>query len=253
MNTPIGDIMEVCLLAGKIMLQSGGETYRIEDTMSRIARSCNLAEAHSYVTPTGIFLSIQGKERDKEQTKFLRIYQRQIDLNKIVRVNDISRKISSGQLTIEQAYPLLLEVENSKSLYPAWLQMVSASLASGLFSLMFGGTGNDFLPSMLTGGLGFILYLSANRWIAVKFFSEIFAAFTIAAMAYFFFYLGMNIHIDKVIIGSVMPLVPGLLITNAVRDLMAGDLVSGLARGAEAFFTAFAIGGGVAVTLALLS
>jgi uncharacterized membrane protein YjjP (DUF1212 family) len=59
-------------------------------------------------------------------------------------------------------------------------------------------------------------------------------------------------HIDKVIIGSVMPLVPGLPITNAVRDLMAGDLVSGLARGAEAFFSAFAIGAGIAVTLALL-
>lgn len=252
MNTSIGDIMEVSLLAGKIMLQSGGETYRVEDTMNRIARSCALSEAHSYVTPTGIFLSIQGEERDKEQTKFLRIHQRQIDLNKIVQVNDISRKISSGELTIGKAYPLLLEVESSRSLYPAWLQIISAALASGFFSLMFGGTWNDFLPALLTGGLGFFLYLRANRWVDVKFFSEIFAAFTIGAMTYLFFYLGMKIHIDKVIIGSVMPLVPGVLITNAVRDLMAGDLVSGLARGAEAFFTAFAIGAGVAVTLALL-
>lgn len=244
--------MEVCLLAGKIMLQSGGETYRVEDTMNRIARSSALSEAHSYVTPTGIFLSIQGKERNREQTKFLRIFQRQIDLNKIVRVNDISRRISAGQLAIEEAYPLLLEVENSRSLYPAWLHIIAAALASAFFSLMFGGTGNDFLPSLLTGGLGFFLYLRANRWVEVKFFSEIFAAFTIGAIAYLFFHLGLDIHIDKVIIGSVMPLVPGLLITNAVRDLMAGDLVSGLARGAEAFFTAFAIGAGVAVTLTLL-
>lgn len=244
--------MEVCLLAGKIMLQNGGETYRVEDTMNRIARACALSETHSYVTPTGVFLSLQGKEKNQEQTKFLRISERQINLNKIVQVNDISRKMSTGELTIERAYCLLLEVEKSKSLYPAWLQVLSAALASGLFSLMFGGTGNDFLPSLLTGGLGFLLYLRANRWIQVKFFSEILAAFTIGAITYLFFHLGLPIHIDKVIIGSVMPLVPGVLITNAVRDLMAGDLVSGLARGAEAFFTAFAIGTGVAVTLTLL-
>lgn len=253
MNEPISDIMEVCLLAGKIMLQSGGETYRVEDTMNRIARACDLLEAHSYVTPTGIFLSIQGHERAEEQTKFLRIYERQVDLNKIVQVNDISRKMSMGQLTIEEAHQQLLMVLTSKSLYPTWLQILSAAFASGFFTLMFGGSGTDFLPSVLTGGIGFLLFLRANHWIQVKFFAEIFAAFIIGAIAYFFHFLGMTIHIDKVIIGSVMPLVPGLLITNAVRDLMAGDLVSGLARGAEAFFTAFAIGTGVAVTLALLT
>lgn len=252
LNTPISDIMEVCLLAGKIMLQSGGETYRVEDTMNRIARACAIAEAHSYVTPTGIFLSIQGKERENEQTKFLRITERLIDLNKIVQVNDISRKMGAGLLTIEQSYQLLLAVENSQSIYPTWLQIISAALASGFFSLMFGGTGSDFLPSVLTSGIGFLLFLRANHWIQVKFFAEIFAAFMIGAIAYLFYFLGFGIHIDKVIIGSVMPLVPGLLITNAVRDLMAGDLVSGLARGAEAFFTAFAIGAGVAVILALL-
>lgn len=63
--------------------------------------------------------------------------------------------------------------------------------------------------------------------------------------------LGLGRELDKIIIGSVMPLVPGLLITNAVRDLMAGHLVSGLSRGAEAFLTAFAIGTGIAVMFTL--
>lgn len=252
MNAAIGEIMEVCLLAGKIMLQSGAEIYRIEDTMNRIARACALSEANSYVTPTGVFLSLQGQERDQEQTKFLRIYERQIDLNKIVSVNDVSRKLSTGELTIRQAHEALLTIEKTKFLYPFWLQLIAAALTSGFFSLTFGGTGIDFLPSVVAGGLGFLLYAKASRRIAVKFFAEIFAAFTIGFIAYFFYYLGINIQIDKVIIGSVMPLVPGVLITNAVRDLMAGDLIAGLARGTEAFLTAFAIGTGVAVVLAVL-
>lgn len=57
---------------------------------------------------------------------------------------------------------------------------------------------------------------------------------------------------DQIIIGSVMPLVPGLLLTNAVRDLIAGHFVSGLSKGAEALLTAFAIGSGIAVVFSLL-
>lgn len=252
MSTAIGEIMEVCLLAGKIMLQSGAEIYRIEDTMNRIARACTVAEASSYVTPTGIFLTLQSKEKDQEHTKFLRIYDRQIDLNKIVSVNDISRRLSAEELNIQQAHAALLQIEKSKLLYPFWLQLLAAALASGLFSLMFGGSYIDFLPAVVAGGLGFFLFAKASYRIAVKFFAEILAAFVIGAIAYFFYYLGLDIQIDKVIIGSVMPLVPGVLITNAIRDLMAGDLVSGLARGTEAFLTAFAIGAGVAVILAVL-
>lgn len=252
MKAAIGEIMEVCLLAGKIMLQSGAEIYRIEDTMNRIARACAVHESHSYVTPTGIFLSLQGEAWDHEQTKFVRIYERQIDLHKIVNVNEISRKLCLGELTLAEAYKALLNIEKTAPLYPFWLQLIAAALASGFFSLTFGGTSMDFLPAVIAGGLGFLLYTISSRRIPVKFFAEILGAITIGFCAYFFYHLGIAIQIDKVIIGSVMPLVPGVLITNAVRDLMAGDLVSGLARGTESFLTAFAIGAGVAIVLALL-
>lgn len=77
------------------------------------------------------------------------------------------------------------------------------------------------------------------------------ASFLIGMIAYLFIVTGLGAELDKIIIGSVMPLVPGLLITNAVRDLIAGHLVSGISKGAEAFLTAFAIGTGVAVVLAI--
>lgn len=64
--------------------------------------------------------------------------------------------------------------------------------------------------------------------------------------------IGWGTELDKIIIGSVMPLVPGLLLTNAVRDLMAGHLMAGMSKGVEALLTAFAIGSGIAVVLSLL-
>lgn len=96
------DIMEVCILAGKIMLTNGAETYRVEDTMIRIAHSFGAKEAHSYVTPTGIVFSIEGDQPTK--TKLVRINERTTDLNKVTKVNSISRKISNQQLTVEEAW-----------------------------------------------------------------------------------------------------------------------------------------------------
>ena len=84
------EIMEVCLLAGKIMLQSGGETYRVEDTMMRIAAAYGIDKTHSYVTPTGIIFSAEGDEPTK--TKLIRISTRSTDLKKVAMVNSISRQ-----------------------------------------------------------------------------------------------------------------------------------------------------------------
>ena len=58
--------------------------------------------------------------------------------------------------------------------------------------------------------------------------------------------LGGAINLDTVVIGSIMPLVPGVAITNAVRDTLQGDYISGCARILEAFLKAIALGVGVA-------
>lgn len=244
------DIMEVCLLAGKIMLQSGAETYRVEDTMMRIAFAFGAKESHSYVTPTGIVFSIESDQPTK--TKLFRITERTTDLTKVTLVNSISRKISSGELTIDEAYEALTDIEKSTTGYPIYIQVLAAAIASGCFLIMFKGTWYDFIPAVIAGGMGLTTFIYAQRLVPIKFFSEILASLIIALISLLFVEAGLGYELDKIIIGSVMPLVPGLLLTNAVRDLMAGHLVSGLSKGVEALLTAIAIGSGVAVVLTFL-
>jgi uncharacterized membrane protein YjjP (DUF1212 family) len=241
------DIIDVCLLAGKIMLQSGAETYRVEDTMERIAASYGINYSESYVTPTGIIFSTGGPEI----TKLVRIMNRTTDLHKVTVVNSISRRISNGEVSLDDAHEQLQEIDRSKEAFPVWLQILAASIASGCFLIMFQGGWNDFIPACLAGGVGFICFAYINRVIEIKFFAEFSASLTIGLLALLFVVIGIGHEIDKIIIGSVMPLVPGLLITNAVRDLMAGHLVSGISKGAEAFLTAFAIGAGISLVLLL--
>ncbi|MDR7077081.1 uncharacterized membrane protein YjjP (DUF1212 family) [Neobacillus niacini] len=244
------DIIEVCLLAGKIMLQSGGETYRVEDTMMRIAAAFGIDKTHSYVTPTGIIFSAEGSEPTK--TKLIRILSRSTDLKKVAMVNSISRKITSGETNLEEALILLKELDALDVTFPFMVQVAAASIASGCFMIMFRGEWNDFIPAMITGGLGYLGFLYFHRFVPIKFFSEFLASFIIGLLALIFIELGIGHQLDKIIIGSVMTLVPGLLVTNAVRDLMAGHLVSGLSKGAEAVLTAFAIGSGIAVVLSFI-
>ncbi len=240
------DIIKVCLLAGKIMLQSGAETYRVEDTMMRIAASFGVTNSHSYMTPTGIIFSV---EEPQHITRLIRISDRTTNLDKIEKVNSVSRKISLGELTIEEAYQALQQIEQEPFIYPNWLLILLSAVASGCFLIMFRGIWADFLPAAVAGGLGFTCFVVMHRVIPVRFFAEFSGALVIGIVSVWLVNLGIGQELDTIIISSVMPLVPGLLITNAIRDLMAGHLISGLSKGAEAFVTSFAIGAGVAFTL----
>ncbi|MFB1049775.1 threonine/serine exporter family protein [Paraliobacillus sp. JSM ZJ581] len=235
-------ITNVCLLAGKIMLQGGAETYRVEDTMIRIALAFGVEKAQSHATPTGILFSMG----ETEPTNFVRIVKRSTDLHKVTQVNSISRNISNGLVSLDEALQQLYKIEAEVHAYPIYVQIIAACLASGCFTIMFQGQWIDFFPAFIAGGLGYSAMVFLQQIIEIRFFAEFLSSFLIGLAAVLFVYTGNGAELDKIIIGSVMPLVPGLLITNAVRDLMAGHLVSGLSKGAEAFLTAFAIGAGVA-------
>ncbi|WP_071458709.1 threonine/serine exporter family protein [Bacillus massilinigeriensis] len=244
------DIMDACLLAGKVMLQSGAETFRVEDTMVRMASALGAGETYSYVTPTVIMFSASG--RGEATTRLIRISARTTDLKKVAMVNSVSRKISTGELNLSDAWIELKEIEAARLTYSLFYQVFAAAIASGCFTVMFKGSWMDFLPSVAAGGAGFFSAIYLHRFVPIKFFSEFLASAMIGLISFAFIKSGLGQELDKIIIGSVMPLVPGLLITNAVRDLMAGHLVSGISKGAEAFLTAFAIGSGIAVVLSLL-
>lgn len=244
-KTSIYETIELCLLAGKVMLQSGAETYRVEDTMVRIATAFGLTESHSYVTPTVIMFSTSGEQ----PAKLIRIEERTTDLNKIAEVNAISRQIASGELSARDAKILLLQAESAPFGYKLPVQILAAALTSACFLIMFGGSWPDFPAAFIAGGAGLAASVWLHRIVQVKFFAEFSAALLVGLLALLFIWGGFGYEFDRIAVGSVMPLVPGLLITNAIRDLMAGHLVSGISKGADACLTAFAIGAGIAVAL----
>ncbi|UTH14331.1 threonine/serine exporter family protein [Macrococcus equipercicus] len=246
-SNDINKTIDVIMIAGKILLENGAETYRVEDTMTRIAAHYGLNNTHSFVVPTAIIFSLS----DKSETRLMRIDTRTTDLEKIANTNEISRAIAADTMTLDMAKAALHELDQANLQYPLWLKVLSAGIVSFFFLFMFGGTAVDALPAFLAGSISFLIAEYIQLHTRIKFFSEFAAAIIIALIAQLFVLQLGGGSINKIIIAGVMPLVPGVLITNAIRDLMASHLQAGIVKGVEAGLTAFAIGAGVALCLTI--
>lgn len=235
-------LLNTCLLAGKIMTESNAEMYRVEDTMSRIASASRNYRLVSYVTQTGLFIGF-----DRTSTiRMEQITNRTINLERVVKVNNLSRKYVANELTLEELYSALQEVEKDRRMFPVWLQIISAAIISGTIMILFGGELKDLPITLSIGGVGYIVYLCSLRFFRIKFLAEFLSSLIIGIAAILSVRLGIGLNQDLIIIGCVMPLVPGVQITNAIRDLLAGHYVSGVSRGAEAMMTAAMIGFAIA-------
>ena len=113
--------------------------------------------------------------------------------------------------------------------------------------ILLGGTWSNFLATCLVGGIGYAVYMFSVTYFKLKYVDEFIASFVIGVSAFMMTKIGLNVSIDHMIIGSIMPLVSGVAITNTVRDLQEGHMLSGISRGVEALIIASMIGAGIAV------
>lgn len=247
-NISTKDAIIISLYAGEIMLENGAETYRVEETMGYILKSLGFPHAESFVIPTGIVLSSDRPEDKNPYSVVKRVKNRGLNLQKISEVNDFSRKIVDGQITFTEAMAILKGIDKTKDNNKI-LKGFSASLLAASFSMLLGGTLRDFIPAFVTSLFvqGAVLNLQKRSF--SYFLNNIAGGFVAAFVAMLFFITGWGNSVDKTIIGSIMTLVPGVAITNAIRDAISGDLVSGTARAAEAFLVAVAIASGAGIAL----
>ena len=243
----IEKVLETCLLAGKIMLESDAEMYRVEDTMSRIATATENHQLVCYVTQTGLFVGFDGTSN----IRMVQIIHRSINLEKVSKVNNLSRDYVAGHFTLEELLEQLKQIHYEKKFFPLWMRIISASVISGTIMILAGGVWSDLLLTSIIGGLGYALFYFSLKVLQIKFLSEFLASFFIGCAAIMAVRLGLGQNQDMIIIGCVMPLVPGVQITNSLRDLLAGHYLSGVSRGTEATMTASMIGFAIAFVLQL--
>lgn len=247
----LNNILAVASRTGRLMLKCGAEIFRVEDTVTRILLSIpGVEEVHVYVVPSGIFLSMHFEERPC--TYIYRISSISINLNKIALLNDFSRNFVSDKDNTDyhKALQQLNAIENT-FVYSELFHSFACGCACGMFALMFNG---NFLDALFAGLSGFLLSVMVKilgknniNFFLVDFVGALFAGL----FANIISLILPQINVDVVIIGPLMLLVPGIALTNSIRDTMSGDVISGLYKLSEAVFASLAMALGVLIALKL--
>lgn len=248
-STPSADlILCTALDIGEQILRSGGEIHRVEDTVARICRHCGAAHVEVFTIPSLIVASARMQSGEFSH-QMRRVYETHNDLYRIEEMNRISRSICDGTLTLDQAQQHIHRVKTCTR-YPRWLSFIGAMCACGGFTVFFGGTLADAVCSALIGLLiSFLKRLIDSR--TNQMVSTVLASLIGSLCSIVLVRLGFGQNVDKIIIGTIMLLVPGLAISNAIRNMFMGDILSGAVQFIQSVLLALTIAGGVALAFVL--
>jgi len=244
------DILMLAMRAGTIMMKSGAEIYRVEDTIERICKACGIDHVNVFATPTGIFVSTDNEEASNTVTHIKRIRSSETDLTRISRVNQFSRSFTTTDMTVEEGMRVLDEIENSRP-YPFWLRALSAAMVTGCFGVIFGGGALDFCVAVPIGLLCYMCSRFLEKY-EINFFIRGFCCCALAAFCALV--VAASIHgvsYAPVISGCIMLFVPGIPITNSIRDFLSGNMLSGVARLTEACIIGVSLAAGAGVVIKL--
>jgi len=241
------DVLPVAAEAGALLLRCGADVARVEDTVARIARAYGIEEAEIYATPTGIFVSLGG---EPHITVIKRVHHRTMALDRVSALNALSRELATRPMEPAVALRRIQAIEEQPPPVPSWLDVPFSGLAAAAATMLVGGTLGDLFPAFLAnlvvqGGERF------SRWLRLPDALNDFLAGANAVTCAMALNAWLGVSVGPVVAGGIMVLVPGIAFTAAVRDAMAGDLVSAGARALEAALKTASLASGVGTALYL--
>ena len=243
------DILRLALFIGELMLSNGAETYRVEDSILRICKSRGFNHINVFTSPTAIIIS---DDRFDGLSFMKTIKSRSIDLNKIALLINFSREfVNNTDLTTEDSIIKLKDIVQSDT-YSSKLIYLCTGIGSAFFAGLLGGNNlNNFVCTFITSIFAVIIYNKVMKLSSISAFSSLLASTFIALVGVLLSHIGFLHTPTMLIVGSIMPLLPGVSFIKGLRDLISGDLISGVARAFDAGMTAIAIACGVGLILDL--
>ena len=243
-------VIDVAILAGTLLIQSGSEIYRVEDTMIRIARSQGLHHVNVLAMPAAIFVSIE----QTNLSRMKRILSSSYNIEKVCEVNHISRQLVAQDISLEEAYAQLSQLRDKPLPYQPWQTLLAATLAAPFFTVMFGGNLADMLGSILATFFGFLAYMTMEKTAKIPFIAAFVGSLTFTILGFLWTKVfPLNTHMEWIMAGAVMPFVPGIALTNAIRDLMTNHLNTGMSKLFESLLIIFALGAGTTFAILLMN
>lgn len=243
------EILTLAVEIGDVLLRNGAEVYRVEDTVLHILDAYEIEDCDVYVLSNGIFASA-NENKDDACSMVRHVPLGKTHLGRIAALNQLSREICSHECSLIDAWDRLEECKSIPE-PPKGVRVFFCGLGSACFSYLFGGSVLDAFVAFFIGlALQVFLHIS-DKHLESKFITNIFGSALVTMLSLFALSFGIPILQDKVVIGDIMPLVPGIALTTSIRDFFNGDYLSGTIHLIDALLTAFCIAVGVGAVITL--
>ena len=237
-------LLDMVAELGYCLAMSGAETYRVEESINRVLATYGVA-SEAWAIPNCLTVSIET-DSGVPMTRMRRVGYHGNDLDAVEKYSNLSRRICSQKPSPQEAMTWIQETTASCRQYKLPIYLLGNFLGGAGFGIIFGGSMLDSLCAGICGlAIGFITK-AMDSLKANTFFKTISAAFVMALLSYCMRALGLAENTDAINIGALMILVPGLIFTNAMRDIIYGDTNSGINRIVQVFLIAAAIALGTA-------
>ncbi len=231
---------------GRSLLQNGAEIYRVEESIHLILKAYGYQQTEIFAIPSCIIINIQGGARN--HNKAIRIKTTTNNLHRLNDLNALCREICAETPSMEVANRRLRQVMEEPA-YPWQVSYLAHAMVAFFFTLFFGGTLLDALVAIPCGTAVKFTVFRMKRLRANAFFTNLLAAALLTCSPLLAIAVGLHVNLDAVIIGGIMLLVPGVAITNVMRDVLSGDFLTAVTRLAEVLIVAMAIAVGVAIPI----
>ena len=242
-------LLNISVELGCRLMSSGAEIYRVEESVRRLLQAYGLDSPEVFAIPNCVIVSIATPE-GHPITRMRRIAGHGTDIELLERCNDLCRRLCVQTPPLEEAQGLLNALPGRS--YAPRQVLLGYGIAPAFFSPLFGGGVGDTLSALMGGlAVGFCLLYAGRLIGSNSFFRTAICSAVASLVSLLLVRLGLGRSVDTVTISVLMVLVPGVALTNAMREIMAGDIISGLSRAADSILTAAAIAIGTAVGLAI--
>jgi len=238
--------INLLLTAGQLLLESGAETYRAEDAALYIFRRVGEGDINIFAVPTMLIIEITTPEGESVYG-CRRIRRRSTHLGKLAQINTVVRRASNGEISADEALDALHMIDNKKE--SAHVSMLATAAAAGVFSLLIDGGIAELILAFLCCLLAESAALLFRNVSMHGFFSSVLGGLVPTLILIPAGRLWPGIDPQIVLLGSMLPLFPGVATVNAIRDTINGDLISGVSRAAEAMLVALGLGLGASLIL----
>ena len=243
-------LINLALDAGELMLASGAETFRVQDTMLRILSTTGRDKVEALAMCTLLIVTLPTEHGPLSMTRGVK--SRAVNFEKICAVNDMSRAFVSGHIDIDEAAERCQEIYHAPN-FTFKTRVLGYAINGAGFAVMVGGGPLEGIISFFVGLLmGITLVYFGDKKVPF-FFGPLMGGLVtgLAACAAHYFLPGTQL--DKMIIGTMKALLPGLALSKAMRDLLEGNLISGNSKVVEVLLNAVSIAGGVAIALTIFN